>query len=92
MIIGFLLTLIGVIAAIALISACVLAVRQVIARVKGDQDEFDRLTTPYDVAEMMAERDFGVSPRVFELMWNDLKVTHPEALPWDLYLKIKEGK
>lgn len=92
MIIGFLLTLIGVIVAIALISACVLAVRQVIANIKGDQDEFDRLTTPYDVAEAMAEKDFGVSPRVFELMWNDFKAIRPEALPWDLYLKIKEGK
>lgn len=92
MIIRFLLIVIGVIAVIALISTCILAVRQVIALVKGDQDEFDRLTTPYDVAEMMAEKDFGVSPRVFELMWNDLKVTRPEALPWDLYLKIKEDK
>lgn len=92
MIIGCLLIVIGVIAAIALISACVLAVRQVIALVKGDQNEFDRLTTPYDVAEMMAEKDFGISPRVFEFMWNDLKAVHPDALPLDLYLKIKEDK
>lgn len=92
MIIGCLLIVIGVIAAIALISACILAVRQMIALVKGDQNEFDRLTTSYDVAETMAEKDFGVSPRVFELMWNDLKATRPEALPWDLYLKIKEDK
>lgn len=92
MIIGFLLTLIGVIAAIALISACVLAVRQVIVHIKGDQDEFDRLTLPYDVVEAMVQRDFGISPEVFELAWNDLKAACPDALPWDLYLKIKEGK
>lgn len=92
MIIGFLLTLIGVVAAIALVSACVLAVRQVIAHIKGDQDEFDRLTLPYDVVEAMAQRDFGISPEVFELAWNDLKAARPDALPWDLYLKIKEGK
>lgn len=92
MIIGCLLTVIGVITAIALISACILAVRQVIALVKGDQNEFDRLTLPYDVVEAMVQRDFGVSPEVFELAWNDLKAARPDALPWDLYLKIKEGK
>lgn len=89
---GFLLTLAFVAVAVMLVSLCVLAVRQVIILVKGDQNEFDRLTTPYDVAETMAEKDFGVSPRVFKLMWNDLKTIRPEALPWDLYLKIKEGK
>ena len=89
---GFLLTLAFVTVAVMLVSLCILAVRQMIALVKDDQNKLDRLTTPYDVAEMMAEKDFGVSPRVFELRWNDLKATHPEALPWDLYLKIKEGK
>ena len=89
---GFLLTLAFVTVAVMLVSLCILAVRQLIALIKGDQNEFNRLTTPYDVAEMMAEKDFGVSPRVFDLMWNDLKATRPEALPWDLYLKIKGGK
>lgn len=89
---GFILTLTFVAVAVVLVSLCVLAVRQMITLVKGDQNELDRLTTPYDIAEMMAEKDFGVSPRVFELMWNDLKAVRPDALPLDLYLKIKEGK
>lgn len=86
---GFLLTLAFVTVAVMLVSLCILAVRRMIALIKGDHNEFDRLTTPYDVAEMMAKRDFGISPRVFELMWNDLKAVNPNALPWDLYLKIK---
>lgn len=92
MIIGFLLTLIGVIAAIALVSVCVLAVRQVIAYTKGDQNEFDRLTTPYDVAALMALRDFGVKEEVFELTWNELKESQPNALPYDVYLYFKNGR
>lgn len=91
MIIGFLLTLIGVIAAIALISACVLAVRQVIVHIKGDQDEFDRLTIPYDDAALMALRDFGIREEVFELTWNELKESRPNAVPYDVYIYFKNG-
>lgn len=91
MIIGFLLTLIGVIAVIALISACVLAVRQVIAHIKGDQDEFDRLTIPYDDAALMALRDFGIREEVFELTWNELKESRPNAVPYDVYIYFKNG-
>lgn len=89
---GFLLTLAFVTVAVMLVSLCILAVRRLVALIKGDQNEVDRLTTPYDVAEMMTEKDFGVSPRVFELMWNDLKAAQPNALPWDVYLKIKGGE
>lgn len=89
--IGFLLTLIGVVAAIALISACILAVRQMIAYIKGDQDEFNRLTLPYDVVEAMVLRDFGIKEEVFELAWNEHKETYPNAVPYDVYLYFKNG-
>ena len=82
----------GIAAAVILYSMFALAVRQVIAFLKGDRNELDRLTMPYDIVEMMAKRDFGISSEVFELMWNDLKAAQPNALPWDLYLKIKESK
>ena len=89
---GFILTLAFVAVAVVLVSLCILAVRQMIALVKGDENELDRLTMPYDIVETMAKRDFGISSEVFELMWNDLKAAQPNALPWDLYLKIKESK
>mgnify|MGYP003447219929 CR=1 FL=1 len=82
----------GIAAAVILYSMFALTVRQFIAFLKGDGNELDRLTMPYDIVEMMAKRDFGISSEVFELMWNDLKAAQPNALPWDLYLKIKESK
>lgn len=83
---------VGIAAAVMFYCMVALAVRQVIAFLKGDRNELDRLTMPYDIVEMMAKRDFGISSEVFELMWNDLKAVQPNALPWDLYLKIKESK
>lgn len=83
---------VGIAAAVIFYCMTALTVRQFIAFLKGDEQELDRLTMPYDVVETMAKRDFGISSEVFELMWNDLKAAQPNALPWDLYLKIKEGK
>ena len=83
---------VGIAAAVMFYCMVALAVRQFIAFLKGDENELDRLTMPYDIVETMAKRDFGISSEVFELMWNDLKAAQPNALPWDLYLKIKESK
>lgn len=83
---------VGIAAAVMFYCMIALTVRQFIAFLKGDEQELDRLTMPYDVVETMAKRDFGISSEVFELMWDDLKASQPNALPWDLYLKIKEGK
>lgn len=84
--------IVGIAAAVIFYCMTALTVRQFIAFLKGDEQELDRLTMPYDVVETMAKRDFGISSEVFELMWNDLKAAKPNALPWDLYLKIKESK
>lgn len=84
--------IVGIAAAVMFYCMIALTVRQFIAFLKGDEQELDRLTMPYDVVETMAKRDFGISSEVFELMWNDLKAAKPNALPWDLYLKIKESK
>lgn len=83
---------VGIAAAVMFYCMVALAVRQFIAFLKGDENELDRLTMPYDIVETMAKRDFGISSEVFELMWNELKAAQPNALPWDLYLKIKESK
>lgn len=87
-----LVIVVGIAAAVMFYCMIALTVRQFIAFLKGDENELDRLTMPYDVVETMAKRDFGISSEVFELMWNDLKAVQPNALPWDLYLKIKENK
>lgn len=84
--------IVGIAAAVMFYCIIALTVRQFIAFLKGDENELDRLTMPYDIVETMAKRDFGISSEVFELMWNDLKAAQPNALPWDLYLKIKESK
>ena len=69
-----------------------LMVRQGKALLEGNQDEFDRLSTPYDIAALMALRDFKVKEEVFELTWNELKESRPDALPYDVYLYFKNGR
>ena len=82
---------IGIAAAVMLYCMFALALRQVKALLKGNQDEFDRLSTPYDIAALMALRDFGVKEEVFELTWNELKEARPDAVPFDVYLYFKNG-
>lgn len=81
----------GVIVTVILYAIFALAVRQGKALLKGDQDEFDRLSIPYDVAALMALRDFGIKEEVFELAWNEHKETYPNAVPYDVYLYFKNG-
>jgi len=81
----------GIAAAVILYGMFALAVRQVKALIEGNQDEFDRLSTPYDIAALMALRDFKVKEEVFELTWNELKEARPDAVPFDVYLYFKNG-
>ena len=82
----------GIAAAVILYCMFALAVRQVKALLKGNQDEFNRLSTPYDIAALMAQRDFGVKEEVFELTWNELKESRSDAVPFDVYLYFKNGR
>lgn len=83
---------VGIAAAVMFYSMVALAVRQGKALLKGNQDKFDRLSTPYDIAALMARRDFGVEEEVFELTWNELKESCPDAVPFDVYLYFKNGR
>lgn len=79
----------GIAAAVILYAIFALTVRQGKALLKGDQDEFDRLSIPYDVAALMSLRDFGIEEEVFELTWNELKESCPNAVPYDIYIYFK---
>ena len=81
----------GIAAAVILYGMFALGVRQGKALLKGDQNEFDRLSIPYDVAALMALRDFGIREEVFELTWNELKESQPNALPYDVYIYFRNG-
>lgn len=82
----------GIVVAMILYAIFALTVRQGKALHKGDYDEFDRLTIPYDMAALMALRDFGISEEVFELTWNELKESRPDAVPYDVYRYFKNGR
>ena len=83
--------IVGIAAAVMFYCMVALALRQGKALLEGNQDEFDRLSTPYDIAALMALRDFKVKEEVFELTWNELKEAHPDAVPFDVYLYFKNG-
>lgn len=90
--ITIIMSLLGIAAAVILVSMVGLAIRQGRALFNGDEEEFDRLTIPYDIAEALALRDFGISKEVFELTWNELKESNSNALPYDVYLYFKNNK
>lgn len=81
----------GIAAAVILYGMFALGIRQGKALLKGNQDEFNRLSTPYDIAALMALRDFKVEEEVFELTWNELKASRSDAVPFDVYLYFKNG-
>lgn len=84
--------IVGIAAAVMFYCMIALTVRQGKALLEGNQDEFDRLSTPYDIAALMARRDFGVKEEVFELTWNELKESRSDAVPFDVYLYFKNGR
>ena len=82
----------GITAAVILYGMVALMVRQIIALMKGDEDQFERLTTPYDDAVLVTMRDFGISKKEFEKMWKELQSKDSDALPYDVYLKLRDQK
>ena len=86
-----LVIVVGIAAAVMFYCMTALALRQGKALLEGNQEEFDRLSTPYDIAALMARRDFGVEEEVFELTWNELKESRSDAVPFDVYLYFKNG-
>ena len=82
---------VGIAAAVIFYCMMALALRQGKALLDGNQDEFDRLSIPYDIASLMALRDFGIREEVFELTWNELKEARPDALPYDVYIYFRNG-
>lgn len=78
----------GIVACLVFIGMLGLSVRQIIALCKKDELEFTRLTTPYEIAEMEALRDFKVPSKIFQKYWDSIK-DEPGALPYDAYLLIK---
>ena len=78
----------GAVSCVVFIGMLGLAVRQIIALCKKDELEFTRLTTPYEIAEMEALRDFKVPSKIFQKYWDSIK-DEPGALPYDAYLLIK---
>lgn len=81
----------GIAAAVMLYCMFALALRQVKALLEGNQDEFDRLSTPYDIAELMAMKDFGTTSQEFEQAWKEvLEVLGGLATPYDAYLLCEQ--
>lgn len=61
------------------------------AATSGNHKEFMRLTTPYDVAELMAMKDFGTTSEEFEQAWKEvLKVLGGLATPYDAHLLCEQ--
>lgn len=75
-------------------SACSLGVRIIIAKIKGDEFEYIRLTTPYEVAEFDAIMNWGkthgVTREIFAKYWEREQKRNPRALPHDAYVAIME--
>jgi hypothetical protein len=65
-------------------------VRIIVARIKGDETELRRLTTPYDEAERMAISRFGITAEEFEKTMDEELERNPKALPLDAYWVLME--
>lgn len=89
-----LISLMGIAAAALLISSCSLVVRRIIALIKGDEHEYARLTTSYEVAEFDAVMNWGkthgVTREIFAKYWEREQKRNPRALPYDAYIAIME--
>ena len=84
----------GIAAAALLVSVCSLGVRIIVARIKGDESEYIRLTTSYDEAEFDAVMNWGkthgVTSEIFSKYWERELKRNPRALPYDAYVAIME--
>ena len=81
-----------IIAVIAVVITLLIHIWKVIkAATRGNHKEFMCLTTPYDVAELMAMKDFGTTSEEFEQAWKEvLKVLGGLATPYDAYLLCEQ--
>lgn len=89
----FIMSLIGIAAAVIFISMIGLIARQLVALIKGDEFEFMRLTTPYDEAEHKAIVSYGhrgVTKEIFAKYWEREQKCNPDALPLDAYYSIMD--
>lgn len=88
------ISLIGIAVAALLVSSCSLMVRGIIALIKGDDHEYIRLTTSYEVAEFDAIMNWGkthgVTREIFAKYWEREQKRNPRALPYDAYISIME--
>lgn len=83
--------IVGIAAAVMFYCMIALTVRQVKALLEGNHKEFMRLTTPYDVAELMAMKDFGTTSQEFEQAWKEVcHVLEGLATPYDAYLLCEQ--
>ena len=88
-----LITILGIAAAVIFWGMLANAFRGIVALLKGDFAEFDRLTTSYEEAEVMAVLHYGedgVTQEIFEKYWQRELSRNPEALPLDAYNSIRE--
>ena len=61
------------------------------AVIDGNHKDFMRLTTPYDVAKLMAMKDFGTTSEEFEQAWKEARnVLGGLATPYDAYLLCEQ--
>lgn len=75
------------------VSACSLGVRIIIARIKGDEFEYNRLTISYEEAEHNAIMSYGckgVTREIFAKYWEREKRLNPRALPYDAFCSLME--
>lgn len=87
------ITILGIAAAVIFWGMLANAFRGIVALLKGDYAEFDRLTTSYEEAEIMAVLHYGedgVTREIFEKYWQRELKRNPEALPLDAYNSIME--
>lgn len=75
-------------------SACSLGVRIIIAKLKGDESEYIRLTTSYEIAESDAVRNWGkthgMTREIFAKYWEREQKRNPRTLPYDVFIIIME--
>lgn len=87
------MSLLGIAAAVIFYSMLANACRSIIALLKGDEAEFDRLTTSYEEAAHMAVMSYGrlgVTREIFEKYWQRELKRNSGARPLDAYHSIME--
>lgn len=87
------ITILGIAAAVIFWGMLANAFRGIVALLKGDYAEFDRLTTSYEEAAHMAVMSYGrlgVTREIFEKYWQRELKRNSGARPLDAYHSIME--